>query len=1181
MKKWTEKLMKTISLTGMLVVLTGVMTPLVSVYPQRVYAADNPNLVNKSLAPFSVTYGSHYWTTSSIREWLNSDAAAGKVVYTNEPPNEAKLGKDAYDQEPGFLNEFTSAEKSGIAVTERRVFVHSSLGSAARDGGSADVGRFDGLVPSNNIHISSPNIDTTWKDRYYQVVKDKVFILGINETFEYLQKRGWSTKKGLSEEAKNLYNLNGESYTWATSTFNVSNINRESIWAYNTNGYGDEFRLHTAVGIAPALHLKPTYVLSNGKKAQDLTIGELVTFGKYHGHAIQWRVINKTDKGYPLLLAEKILTIKRYDAPGETIYRISNSINFTTADVSLKDDLQFNNGTNDETPPTIKVKDDSNLFSRQNNNYSLVIQASDTGSGVSHIILPDGSKVSKSEVTYTFTENKRYYFTAVDKAGNHYGLEIPVGNINPPASVLVTPSVNGWSNKDVNVTIQSSQEGTTKYVEQKVVNAYAVGAGEAFPNYTSYAGKKFRITGKHKLLSAVDNNYSALFRFSYNYVTKSGDHYRVATTYPHVYTVPIKNLSNTSFTSFSIDYTVPANYFSELTMGLGFTHSNNLSGQYSVEWRELKAELLDKEDFQIKKIILPSGKEVNASTYVDTLSSDGTYIYKVLDNRGKTTEKSVTVKIDKVNPTIQVTWDKNPTNGNVVLTIKATDDKSGIKQVQKPNGEADPRSSFTYNIYENGSYTFTAEDLAGNKTSVTAVVDNIDRTKPTIKIETNGNSNYAKSHSTKVTVSDDKSGIQTAQYAWSTSNTTQPSSWTNFTSGSTITTPATTGNHYLWIRAVDKAGNETIATSNLFRVDATAPTFSASPASGDWKTSAYTVTPTYGDSHSGVATRQYAWSTSTSTPSSWNTYTSGTLTQPGAGTHYLHYRVVDVAGNEKVGYVGPYRYEATKPTGTLTQTPTTPTNGNVTLNLTNVSDAGGSGLKEIRLPNGTTVTGTSASQVVTENGTYTFTISDQAGNITTLSITVSNIDKIPPNAPTIKAIPETKTNQEVVVSVHYPSDSVKNEVRINGGEWQLYQNSFTFTKNGYVIEARATDAVGNVSEIAKYVIDNIVPTPTAFIITPSNTNWTNQSVVLTIQGSEYIKTIILPNGTTVSGNKAQYTVTENGVYEFVGLNKNGRISELGTFVVKNIDRSGKKVKIDPVDQNWKNQDIPVQINIIE
>ncbi|NLZ35333.1 MAG: hypothetical protein GX889_10635 [Clostridiales bacterium] len=90
------------------------------------------------------TYGSGYWTTSNIREWLNSDKVT--VGYTNNPPSLEYLGGNSYDKEAGFLTGFTQEEKDAIAITERREIL-SNLDSEAKEGGGGGTG---------HANISSP-----------------------------------------------------------------------------------------------------------------------------------------------------------------------------------------------------------------------------------------------------------------------------------------------------------------------------------------------------------------------------------------------------------------------------------------------------------------------------------------------------------------------------------------------------------------------------------------------------------------------------------------------------------------------------------------------------------------------------------------------------------------------------------------------------------------------------------------------------------------------------------------------------------------------------------------------------------------------------------------------------------------------------------------------------------------
>ena len=80
-----------------------------------------------------------------------------------------------------------------------------------------------------------------------------------------------------------------------------------------------------------------------------------------------------------------------------------------------------------------------------------------------------------------------------------------------------------------------------------------------------------------------------------------------------------------------------------------------------------------------------------------------------------------------------------------------------------------------------------------------------------------------------------------------------------------------------------------------------------------------------------------------------------------------------------------------------TSAPTAPTNQNVPITLQLAADPGGSGNDYLLLPDGTRVTPQDTiTWSAADNGSYTFTLVDVAGNRTEKTVTVSNIDRVPP-----------------------------------------------------------------------------------------------------------------------------------------------------------------------------------------
>lgn len=128
---------------------------------------------------------------------------------------------------------------------------------------------------------------------------------------------------------------------------------------------------------------------------------------------------------------------------------------------------------------------------------------------------------------------------------------------------------------------------------------------------------------------------------------------------------------------------------------------------------------------------------------------------------------------------------------------------------------------------------------------------------------------------------------------------------------------------------------------------------------------------------------------------------------------YLHIKAVDNVDNSSE--VLHYNItDTTPPEVTYSISPNTWTNKTVTITV-NATDVGGSGVKDIMLPNGTIVKSNTTSFTTDMNGSYSFKVSDFMGNETIKTIVVSNIDKTSPDV-TIKNNTNW-TNQNVQVTI--------------------------------------------------------------------------------------------------------------------------------------------------------------------
>lgn len=101
------------------------------------------------------------------------------------------------------------------------------------------------------------------------------------------------------------------------------------------------------------------------------------------------------------------------------------------------------------------------------------------------------------------------------------------------------------------------------------------------------------------------------------------------------------------------------------------------------------------------------------------------------------------------------------TNSYVTITAVASDDISGVKGIYTPDNSFIASESVTFKAEDNGEYTFMAEDIAGNLTTKTITVSNIDKEKPILNIETLKDLSNNEKVIVEIKATDNLSGIKT------------------------------------------------------------------------------------------------------------------------------------------------------------------------------------------------------------------------------------------------------------------------------------------------------------------------------------------------------------------------------------------------------------------------------------
>ena len=217
---------------------------------------------------------------------------------------------------------------------------------------------------------------------------------------------------------------------------------------------------------------------------------------------------------------------------------------------------------------------------------------------------------------------------------------------------------------------------------------------------------------------------------------------------------------------------------------------------------------------------------------------------------------------------------------------------------------------------------------------------------------------------------------------------------------------------------------------------------------------------------------------------------------------------------------------------------TTLTNQNVTARATFSED---SVQKQYSLDDQTWFTYTTGI-IFRDNGTVYFRGIDAAGNISNVTaFSVSNIDKIAPDAPTASANITTPTNQNVTVTAVFSEDSMQQQYSLDNSNWSAYTTGIIFSDNGTVY-FRGLDAVGNISDVTSYMVNNIY------------------KAVTTFKGTSLVSSANVLNGKNLIANGAEekMLISSGGMANSITINSGGNltVSSGGTANFVNIASSG-------------------------
>ena len=705
-----------------------------------------------------------------------------------------------------------------------------------------------------------------------------------------------------------------------------------------------------------------------------------------------------------------------------------------------------------------------------------------------------------------------------------------------------------WTNQNVYVTLNNGSAGTTTY-------ASVSGSAQSVASTTGATTIEAAGTTTLKVTTTDGTN-----SVSNTYVIK------IDKTAPTAGTLTMKLNSSTGAAYTANTWTANSVYV-HLNNGSDETNgSGHKSTSYSI-----------------------TGPTTASGTNDATLTTTGTYTAKITttDNAGNSATRTVTIKIDKEKPaTPTITNAKNNTwtHDNVTVTIKSSDNHSGIDRIEWYENNAwttraltttNGTGTISYTANRNETVRFRAVDKVGNVSAEATTIVKIDKTAPTNTAPTA--TVTAQSITVTCKQTDSLSGIKsgTTQYALKTGDT-----WSAWQTSNTFTKLKQSTSYVVKTKVTDNAGNSaesseiTVSTSKLAAGTLTLKHTDASGAA--YTSNTWTKDNVYVTLNNGSAgTTTYA-----SVSGSAQTVAAGTTgatTITTAGTTTLKVTTTDGTNTSTNSYI--IKIDKTAPTvGTLTMklgssTGTTYTSGNWTnqnvwVHKNDGSDSQSGHKSTTYTISAASLTNQTADNTLTKEGKYTavVTTTDNVSNSSTKNYNI-NIDK---TAPTTVAPTASQTTNSITVT-NKQTDALSGVSSTqyaiyNGSSWSSWQSSNVFsgltTNKTYKVKTKTTDKAGNSSESAELSVTTSNLTAGSLTLKHTNASgaaytantWTKDSVYVTLNnGSAGTTTYASVSGSaqTVAATSSATTITTSGTTKLVVTTTDGTNTvKSGEYIIK-------------------------------
>jgi hypothetical protein len=316
------------------------------------------------------------------------------------------------------------------------------------------------------------------------------------------------------------------------------------------------------------------------------------------------------------------------------------------------------------------------------------------------------------------------------------------------------------------------------------------------------------------------------------------------------------------------------------------------------------------------------------SSNTQSFSANQTVNIRVRDYQGNITSQDVVIdKIDRSAPVFTgiTQAPEGWTYDGVTLTVNgASDAGAGLSEAaysfSTAEGEYNWQASNTSGTFSQNQtvYVYVRDKLGNISTASIINISNIDNTFPNTPVITNMASYtpdkwYGDSQTVTAGFTPTSGSLETLEYCLDSGQ------WVNGPSA----VISQQGVHYIRFRVVDGLGRTSGETGCIVQIDKTSPQAAVNDTDSSWRNSDFNVTLAFSDlGGSGVNSREYALSDTSSSPGSWLAAGASQIVSiTEEGQWYIHYRTADGAGNSVTGCSGPYKLDKTCPTGSVSIRP--------------------------------------------------------------------------------------------------------------------------------------------------------------------------------------------------------------------------------------------------------------------